>query len=71
MLNLIMGNRENFETLKNTVVVAPVVTVDDYTVNDDDKLLTIHSHITLDHKMLLNKREAALLLVELYKFIQK
>lgn len=56
----------NQET-KNKIIVAPVVTVDDY--GNDNKTLTIHSYINKTGKMVLNEEEASLLLVELYKFI--
>jgi hypothetical protein len=53
------------------MIEAPVVTVDDfYGYNDNDRLV-IHSHINEKGKMILNKEEACLLLVELYRFIKQ
>ena len=49
------------------VIEAPVVTVDDFW--NDRKVLIIHSHINTKGKMVLNKEEALLLLIELQKFI--
>jgi hypothetical protein len=49
------------------LVEAPVVTVDDF--YNDEKVLIVHNYINEKNKMILNKTEAALLLVELYKFI--
>lgn len=37
---------------------------------DEDKRLIIHSHINHKGKMILNKVEAGLLFVELYKFLE-
>jgi hypothetical protein len=48
-------------------IEAPVVTIDDF--YNDEKVLIIHSHINTKGKMILNKQEASLLLIELYKFI--
>lgn len=48
-------------------VIAPVVTVDN--LNHDYRTLIIHSHINFMGKMVLNETEAALLLVELWRFI--
>jgi hypothetical protein len=48
-------------------IEAPVVTIDDF--YNDEKTLIIHSHINTKGKMILNKQEASLLLIELYKFI--
>jgi hypothetical protein len=45
----------------------PIVTIDDF--YNDEKVIVIHSHINLKGKMILNKDEASLLLLELYKFI--
>jgi len=49
------------------MIEAPVVTVDDF--YNDEKVIVIHSHINGKGKMILNKEESSLLLVELYKFI--
>lgn len=49
------------------IIEAPVVTVDDF--YSEEKTLVIHSHINAKGKMILNKEEAGLLLIELYKFI--
>lgn len=49
------------------MIEAPVVTVDDF--YNDEKVIVIHSHINTKGKMILNKEESSLLLVELYKFI--
>lgn len=49
------------------IIEAPVVTVDDF--YNDEKTLIIHSYINLKGKMVLNKEEASLLLVELHKFV--
>ena len=49
------------------MIEAPVVTVDDF--YNDEKVIVIHSHINAKGKMILNKEESSLLLVELYKFI--
>ena len=49
------------------IIEAPVVTIDDF--YNDEKTLIIHSHINTKGKMILNKQEASLLLIELYKFI--
>lgn len=50
------------------MIEQPVVTIDDFYC--DEKVLVVHSHINLKGKMILNKDEAALLLIELYKFIK-
>jgi len=49
------------------IIEAPVVTVDDFYY--DEKMLIIHNYINMKGKMILNKEEASLLLIELYKFI--
>jgi hypothetical protein len=46
----------------------PIVTIDDF--YNDEKVIVVHSHINLKGKMILNKDEATLLLIELYKFIK-
>lgn len=52
---------------EKNIIEAPVVTVDDF--YNDEKTLVIHSHINMKGKMILNKEEASLLLVELFNFI--
>ena len=60
-------NTKTMKPITEEVVVAPSVTTDVYgTVNK----LTVHSHIDARGKMVLNKKEAALLLIELLKFIK-
>lgn len=48
-------------------IEAPVVEVID---GIEEKILVIHNLINLKGKMVLNKAEASLLLIELYKFIE-
>jgi hypothetical protein len=55
---------ENYET---NSIESLVVSVDDFF--GEEKHLVIHSHINQKGKMILNKGEAALLLLEIYKFI--
>jgi len=57
-------------TLKKQInmIEQPVVTIDDF--YNDEKVIVVHSHINLKGKMILNKDEASLLLLELYKFIK-
>ncbi len=50
------------------IIEAPVVTIDDF--YDDEKTLIIHNYINMKGKMVLNKDEASLLLLELYNFIK-
>ncbi len=50
------------------MVEQPVVTIDNF--YNDEKVLVVHSHINSKGKMILNKDEASLLLLELYKFIK-
>ncbi len=57
----------DYET-ENKTIESPVVTVDDF--YHEEKTLIIHSHINMKGKMILNKEEASLLLIELYKFIK-
>lgn len=52
---------------ENKIIEAPVVTVDDF--YNDEKTLIIHNYINMKGKMVLNKQEASLLLIELYKFV--
>jgi hypothetical protein len=47
----------------------PVVSIGNST--NGEKVLIIHSHINQKGKMILNKEEALLLLVELYKFVKE
>lgn len=50
-------------------VEAPVVTIDKS--NGSEEILVVHTYINHDRgKMYLNKAEARLLLLELYKFIK-
>jgi hypothetical protein len=49
------------------IIEVPVVTVDEF--YNDEKTLIVHSHINTKGKMILNKQEASLLLIELCKFI--
>jgi hypothetical protein len=48
-------------------IEAPVVTIDEF--YNDEKTLIVHSYINRAGKMILNKQQASLLLIELYKFI--
>jgi hypothetical protein len=54
-------------TLKEKIIEYPVVTIDNF-----EETITIHSHINLfgKSKMVLNKTEALLLLIELRKFVK-
>lgn len=56
----------SYET-ENKIIEAPIVTVDDF--YNDEKTLIIHNYINMKGKMVLNKEEALLLLIELYKFV--
>lgn len=49
------------------IIEQPIVTIDDF--YNDEKVLVIHSNINIKGKMILNREEASLLLLELYKFI--
>jgi hypothetical protein len=49
------------------LIETPVVTVDNF--YNEEKTLIIHNYINMKGKMVLNKEEASLLLLELYKFI--
>lgn len=53
-----------YETI---IAEEPITATDDF--YHDEKTLIIHSHINQKGKMVLNKKEASLLLLELYKFI--
>ena len=52
---------------ENQFIEIPDVSIDANTYNE--KVLVIHSHINTKGKMILNKQEAGLLLIELFKFI--
>lgn len=52
---------------ENQFIEIPDISIDAYTYNE--KVLIIHSHINTKGKMILNKQEAGLLLIELSKFI--
>jgi hypothetical protein len=52
---------------ENKIIEAPVVTIDDFF--NEEKTLIIHNYINMKNKMVLNKEEASLLLIELYKFV--
>jgi hypothetical protein len=54
-------------TQENQIIEVPVVTIDEF--YNDEKVLIVHSYKNEKGKMILNKQEAALLLIELYKFI--
>ena len=54
-------------TTKEKTIEAPVVTIDDF--YNDEKTIVIHNYINMKGKMVLNKEEASLLLLELYKFV--
>lgn len=61
----------NFKTMSyetdNKIIESPVVTIDDF--YNEEKTLTVHNYINMKGKMVLNKEEASLLLIELYKFV--
>lgn len=52
---------------ENKLIEAPVVTIDDF--YNEEKTLIVHNYINMKGKMVLNKEEASLLLIELYKFV--
>lgn len=52
---------------KNKIIEEPIVTIDDF--HNEEKTLIIHNYINMKGKIVLNKEEASLLLLELYKFI--
>ncbi len=56
----------SYET-ENKIIEAPVVTVDEF--YNEEKTLIVHNYINTKGMMVLNKEEASLLLIELYKFI--
>ena len=53
---------------KKEIIEYPVITIGSF--YNEEKTITVHSHINLKGKMVLNKREALLLLIELSKFIK-
>jgi len=57
----------SYET-ENKIIEAPVVTIDDF--YNQEKTMIIHNYINMKGKMVLNKEEASLLLLELYKFVK-
>lgn len=56
----------SYET-ENKIIEAPIVSIDDF--YNEEKTLVVHNYINMKGKMVLNKEEASLLLIELYKFI--
>ena len=54
--------------MKTKMIEYPVVSIDEF--YNDERVLVIHTHINQKGKMILNKEEASLLLLELYKFIK-
>ncbi|MCA9749591.1 MAG: hypothetical protein KC414_10845 [Romboutsia sp.] len=52
---------------ENKIIETPVITIDDF--YNEEKTLIIHNYINIRGKMVLNKEEASLLLIELYKFV--
>jgi hypothetical protein len=54
--------------LKERIIEYPVVTIDNF--YNEEKTITIHTNINLKGKMVLNKTEALLLLIELNKFVK-
>jgi hypothetical protein len=54
-------------TQENQIIEVPVVTIDEF--YNDEKVLIVHSYKNEKGKMILNKQEAGLLLIELCKFI--
>ena len=65
---VLTAKKKDMYNEEKTIIEAPVVTVDDF--YNEEKTLVIHSHINMKGKMILNKEEASLLLIELYKFIK-
>jgi hypothetical protein len=55
--------------MKTKMIEQPVVSIDE--IYNDERVLVIHSNINHNGKMILNKEEASLLWLELYKFINK
>ena len=56
----------SYET-ENKIIEAPSITVDNF--YNEEKTLIVHNYINMEGKMVLNKEEASLLLLELYKFV--
>ena len=54
---------------QTNITEQPVVSVDEF--YNEQKVLVVHSHINSKGRMILNKEEAQLLLLELYKFINE
>lgn len=50
----------------NKIIEAPVISIDDYNL---DKVFILHNYINTKGKLVINKEEASLLILELYKFI--
>jgi hypothetical protein len=57
----------NKMTQETQIIEVPVVTIDEF--YNDEKVLIVHSYKNEKGKMILNKQEAGLLLIELCKFI--
>lgn len=53
---------------KKEIIEYPVITIESF--YNEEKTITVHSHMNLKGKMVLNKTEALLLLIELSKFIK-
>lgn len=56
----------SYET-ENKIVERQFVTIDDF--YNEEKTMIVHNYINMKGKMVLNKEDVSLLLVELYKFI--
>lgn len=56
------------EKTESKYVEMPVVEIDDF--NNDEPTLIIHNYVNVKGKIVLNKAEASLLLIELYKFLK-
>ena len=52
---------------QTSVIEEPIVTID--YLSNDNKVITVHSHINNKGKMVLNQDEAKLLLIEIWKFV--
>ena len=55
--------------MKAKLIEAPHVTIDSF--DKKNPMMTVHNCINLKGKMVLNKSQAALLYVELHKFLLK
>lgn len=55
------------ENNKNNMVEAPITTID--TNDKENPIIIIHNYINIKGKMVINKSEAALLYLELHKFL--